>query len=351
MPVRERLLAATIELQGTASDPSAYIPRDPVVSIFLSHIASGRALEDALLAISAASPAHPFPSNRAPRVAIADQARLILVGDWGSGIDQAVKVARHMREHVEDGRRAGCEVHVISLGDVYYSGLAFEYEDYFLPHWPVRINEAPTVYSWALNGNHDMYAGGGAFFEMLLADTRFARQNGSSYFLLENAHWQVAGLDTSYSPPDESGSHANLYGDQATWLRQQRDAAKRTMLLTHHPFFSAFDPTGTELNRALLPVLNQRTIDAWFWGHEHRCAVYRDPAGPVQFASLIGHGGIPMPSTAQVDTKRAPLTYHYQEEFAPGLSYCGFAVLDLDGPATTIRYYNETGACHHIESI
>ena len=49
-----------------------------------------------------------------------------------------------------------------------------------------------------------MYSGGHGFFEML-QDQRFAKQNGSSYFLLENDDWQVFGLDTSFDPRDFRG--------------------------------------------------------------------------------------------------------------------------------------------------
>jgi hypothetical protein len=35
------------------------------------------------------------------------------------------------------------------------------------------------------------------------------------------------------------------------------------------------------------------TIDAWFWGHEHRCA-FCGPHENVRNARLIGHGGVPV---------------------------------------------------------
>jgi hypothetical protein len=64
---------------------------------------------------------HSFNQNAADNLPIADNARLILVGDWGSGVPRAVAVAKQMRKIIEEGFEddAGSqpEVHVIHLGD------------------------------------------------------------------------------------------------------------------------------------------------------------------------------------------------------------------------------------------
>jgi len=341
---QQELSEAIADLERTKSEPGAYIPRDPNVSILLSCL-------DANCDVPASEHLHPFPEAQAPCIAMDDNTRLVIVGDWGSGTQQALDVSAQMRGHIEEAARQGRETHVISLGDVYYSGLVHEYENWFLPHWPVDKSE--SIGSWALNGNHDMYAGGRGYFETLLGDPRFAAQNGSSYFLLESAHWQIAGLDTAYAPPDPSGSHGNLHGAQAEWLFQhrQRRPETRTMLLSHHPLFSAFDSTGPLVQRALQQVFDQRPVDAWFWGHEHRCAIYRDPSGPARFASLAGHGGIPVATSMQGDTSKAPLVYHYQEEGDSGLTQLGFVVVDLAGPSARASYYNARGVMHHFEEL
>src|SRR4051794_14418180 len=46
------------------------------------------------------------------------RARLIMFADWGTGRDKARDVARHAREHFD----CGAPVHVLHLGDTYYSG-------------------------------------------------------------------------------------------------------------------------------------------------------------------------------------------------------------------------------------
>src|SRR5204863_9774529 len=87
---------------------------------------------------------------------------------------------------------------------VYYSGWAREYDKHFFPFWPVQLGEADQIFSWGLNGNHDMYSGGYGLFDHMLADPRFKHQAGSSWFSIENRHWRIVGLDTAW---DEEGIH------------------------------------------------------------------------------------------------------------------------------------------------
>jgi len=179
-PLVTALHQAIDDLERTQSNTGAYIPRDPAVSIALSFLDALHALSPldirsrASTAIAASKSVHPFPEDKAPCVPLGASARLVVAGDWGSGIQRAVNVSLHMRRFVEEGMRQGRDTHVMSLGDVYYSGLEHEYVDWFLPHWPVRPSETGSIGSWALNGNHDMYAGGHGYFETLLGDTRFS---------------------------------------------------------------------------------------------------------------------------------------------------------------------------------
>ena len=133
---------------------------------------------------------------------MSERCRLIVVGDWGSGLPRAQKVAAAMRSYVDDSLKNGIGCHVIHLGDVYYSGWEYEYRNRFLNYWPVHIEEKDKVGSWSLNGNHDMYSGGHGYFGTLLMDPRFSRQGGTSFFKLFNKHWQILGLDTAW---DENG--------------------------------------------------------------------------------------------------------------------------------------------------
>ena len=149
---------------------------------------------------------HPFNPEPA-EYEIADDARLVVVGDWGTGLERAQHVARHMAEAITEAHDAGREVHVVHLGDVYYSGVPDEYDRHVLADgwWPVTAAQSGNgVTSWSLVGNHDMYSGGWGFFDHLLADPRFARQRSpdgqpTSFFRLKSPSWTIAGLDTSWN--------------------------------------------------------------------------------------------------------------------------------------------------------
>ena len=57
-----------------------------------------------------------------------------------------------------------------------------------------------------MNGNHEMYALGKAYFKIMLQtlgmrepSTGQVRPQKASFFCLENEHWRIIGLDTGYN--------------------------------------------------------------------------------------------------------------------------------------------------------
>jgi hypothetical protein len=285
---------------------------------------------------------HPFNAARPHPRPLARDARLVILGDWGSGIPRAQNVAKEIRRIIEPdiGRR---EQHVIHLGDVYYSGFKREYDRNFLRYWPVQQGE--PVGSWSCNGNHDMYSGGHAYFGHLLADSRFRAQDRSSWFALENDDWQLLGLDTAYE------DHA-LIDPQGAWvadkLREHKD--RRTMLLSHHQLFSAYGSQGPKIRDKLRGPLDSGRITAWFWGHEHRCVQYEDGTQGVGKARLVGHSGVPV--YAHREPVRPPAEFHYLESFPTALeewAVMGFAVVELSGAHAEVRYFNEFG--HELDKM
>jgi hypothetical protein len=87
------------------------------------------------------------PSPAAP-VNIANNARVVLLGDWGSGLPRARKVAAAVRAELEAATKR--DRHVVHLGDVYYSGWSREFKQHVIPHWPVWADEAASIGSWSL---------------------------------------------------------------------------------------------------------------------------------------------------------------------------------------------------------
>jgi hypothetical protein len=311
---------------------------------------------------------HPFNTDPAEHEIAEDNARLVVVGDWGSGLPRACAVAGLMAEEIVDAIAHERPVHVIHLGDVYYSGDPVEVERRVLAEgmWPVTLDQARAgVASWALNGNHDMYGGGWGYFDTLLRDERFANQrapNGepTSFFRIKTPSWDLVGLDTSWDPEVLSAGKAGVLADpQAAVLSGwAAESERKLMLLSHHQFVSSYDlgDIGTVLPHKLGPLLEQNRIAAWLWGHEHRCMGFKQARGidGVPFMRCIGHGGIPIPaSDAGVAIPEPGLWKEYGsfEENDANWNRFGFAVLDFDGPRVQVRYRDDEGAQTREEAI
>lgn len=277
-----------------------------------------------------------------------ENVRIIIFGDWGSGIPRARNVAKHIREKLDDKEVKGWQKHVIHLGDVYYAGWKSEYKGRFLKYWPVKPEEKDKIGSFTVNGNHDMYSGGWAYYDYALADGRFAAWQGkSSLFHLANNYWQIFGLDTSH---DDAG----LKGDQAAWVCGAARAGLKTMILSHHQYCSAYEDAAKDLIEKINPVLNELDVVAWLWGHEHRCMTFKDVAR-IRFPRCIGHGGVPVYQTHPAsDRTPLPGEWEYRDYLDAGLEHWakfGFVALDFKGRRIDVRYINEDGGEDRKETI
>jgi Calcineurin-like phosphoesterase len=287
----------------------------------------------------------PFPC-RPGAADLGERARVVLVGDWGSGLRRALRVGAQMAAALRE-TPDGYARHLVHLGDVYYSGTAREYRQRFLAPWPAKGDLAETP-SYALNGNHDMYSGGFAYFSALANDARFAGQGGASHFRLASDHWQLLGLDTSFADKD-------LHGEQARWAQEAISGFRgHTVLLSHHQLFSPYEETAPGLRAKMEPVLRATPATGWFWAHEHRCLVYRGH-DLVRFASCVGHGGIPEYLIKERPIRPTWFEYEYRKrhstDWQPWNTF-GFAVLDIHGPdRATVRYVDEDGCNHYTTEV
>lgn len=384
-----RSIATERKTQSLATNPSdrkSYLPRDPVLSYlqarqdeqttaevddqrtitgvrFAEGVGAGRGFDyhwvaDFLKELTAHLVRRVFftlPRDTPRTVTIAPDARIVLVGDWGTGEGAALAVAAQMRNQIDAaGDR---EVHVVHLGDVYYAGTRWEARHRFLDHWPVRPVEASRVRSWCLNGNHDMYAAGEGLFDVILTDDRFSHQRTerarpTSEFHLRNDDWDIAGLDTSWKfrLTDIPGSVGHLQPRQRRWLTARLSGTqRRRILLSHHQPFTDREngagivPTGNLLDMTG-PLRADRGIDAWFWGHEHRLITFGARNG-IRYATCMGHGAVleePV-KTAPTGEGEAEFLATFTDSDGDRWRMPGFAVVDLAGPSATVRYLNMFG--------
>jgi hypothetical protein len=169
---------------------------------------------------------------------------------------------------------------------------------------------------------------------------------------MQNAKWQIHGLDTAW---DDDG----LKDPQAQWVNDLTGAAggRKLMLLSHHQLFSTHEQSadrGRVLKDKLGFLLGRPALRGWFWGHEHRCAVYQEHAG-VPHASCIGHGGVPfymnLDRAAQVTP---PSKYEYRDAVTKGLErwgLMGYSVLDFNDDTVAVTYIDENGIPHFEDVI
>ena len=288
-----------------------------------------------------------YPAGVPEPVQLPESFKMVLLADWGGDNDAAKRIAAIVRKQTPD--------FAVHLGDIYYGGTKYECER-FLDMWPMRANmQDPTSPldpkgSFALNGNHEMYSGGEFYFNTVLP----AFEQKQPFFSLENSNWRIIGLDTAYnggrlkplSPTDPLNSQWNWLVD----LLRKRQMA--TIFLTHHQPVSAHQaewndskPLREDINELLhLDGIGENAIFGWFFGHEHRCALYRDSA--LNFnARLIGNGCIP--HEVQTEKSADPGCNEvdfFNKKAAPGThaAVSSFVKLSFNGSAVLIEYVDET---------
>jgi hypothetical protein len=215
---------------------------------------------------------------------LADVGRLAVIGDWGTNLYGAPVSAASIK-------RTGTYEMLLHLGDIYYSGTEKETQQRFLDVWPTDAGKM----SRAMNGNHEMYSGGYAYFDNILPTF----QQNSSYFAVQNTDWLLVGLDTAHT------DHALDY-EQVAWLNTvvQGAGQRKLVLFSHHQPYSRLEKQGPHLQTALATLFQNRAITAWYWGHEHNCVIYDKHPTFGLYGRCIGHGGIPAPRKREV--KNAP---------------------------------------------
>jgi hypothetical protein len=298
---------------------------------------------------------------------IAEKATLSLLGDWGTGTDEAQKVGERVAEFAPD--------YTIHLGDVYFVGDQTEIRENFLgertsPYEPVKWPMG-RIGSFALSGNHEAYARGYGYFESILPRMGL-RESGAywgagqwaSFFCLENKFWRIVALDTGYNSIAFDWGRMPVLG-KSKWLREsvhlkpkcnlpepvmrwveqvvKPDADRRGLiLLTHHGCYSAFGEWYQIPAVQLARTIHRPVI--WFWGHEHKLGIYDRYSirnGIEAYGRCIGHAGMPVERGKMPDLKCPWLAWddrRYRNDEDINVGFNGHANLRLDGPEVRVEY-------------
>ena len=299
-------------------------------------------------------PKHPFnaslPANNIP---MDTSVRIALAGDWATGFCEHYTAPS---QNVKSAIESLAPDFTIHLGDVYYTGTDAHEQNNLAAIWPKGAKG-----SLALNSNHEMHPGGGPYFNMLnQAGSPFSVQHGRSFFALENEHWIVVGLDSAYYAEKELlYSPGTLCGGpdtaiQLTFLRQQAAKGKTLIVLTHH---NPLDLTGdgstpytytiNKLGEQMLSVVPPGSY--WYWGHVHAGAVFKGTALRGVFGRCCGHGGIPWGAPAGRSAFANPDYVEWwgntpaNDADMPERLRNGLAVIDLNGPNISERFFDEKG--------
>jgi len=294
---------------------------------------------------------------------LAAKVKVSIAGDWGTGTEEALDIASQIREF---------QPHfTIHLGDVYYVGDPPSINENCLGIKNPNNNYAPVTWpvgskgSFALNGNHEMYANGIGYFDVLLPELGLRTPTGkmsgqqTSFFCLQNEYWRIVAIDTGYNsigapvlshiPLINSipgvGGDCKLPDELVSWLRDvvKPDGERRgTILLSHHQNYSAFQ-NGYEKPASQLWEVGFRPPVLWFWGHEHRLAGY-DLYGPSDlksFGRCVGHGGMPVD---RGEPTHSPTPVFYDNRLAPNsFGMNGLVNLLFEGPRLVVDYLDLTG--------
>jgi hypothetical protein len=315
-------------------------------------------------------PRHDFPTyagsgdNGIYKLAAGDgEVRIALASDWATGTDEAAGVAQRIKEFDPH--------YSIHLGDVYYVGDLAEVNENFLGISNPANGYDPLLWpmgsqgSFALNGNHEMYARGIAYFDNMLPALGLtangkAQGQRASYFCLENDHWRFIAIDTGYNsvglPLLEEFFRPNCALEPALldWLRTvvrpRADDPRGIVILSHHQYFSAFDRLYPKPAQQLAEFFSRPVL--WFWGHEHRMCVYgeyRLDGGIQAIGRCIGNGGMPVPlPPATADHPEVPLEFvdgrlYTNDDEKLNIGINGFARLTVQANRLSVEYVDLTG--------
>lgn len=281
-----------------------------------------------------------------------DSIRIALVADWATDTPQS--------DAIGDAIKTREPHYSIHLGDTYYVGTHDEIENNYGKDssWPYG-----TLGSFVITGNHEMYSNGVPLYRDLLPRMGLVAPNRveqhASYFCLENEYWRIIGLDTGYRSVglpilEFLLAKADLPQEILDWLREDvkiHEDKRGIIFLTHHQYNSAFERPYPKTSKQLASLIGNERDVLWFFGHEHRFAIYgnyKGKGGVSAYSRCIGHGGMPEEVRKKVKescVEESKLVLHdprkADELEGLELTHNGFCILELNGANLIIKHFDE----------
>jgi hypothetical protein len=293
---------------------------------------------------------HPFPPGTPAIIPIPDQVTIALAGDFGTGNFGADDSPSTKISKFIPSLNPQLTIH---LGDVYYAGTSGEESSKLMNFWPKGSSG-----SFTLNSNHEMYSGGGPYFNEAVGGPVFNKfQSPFSFFALENSKWIIVGLDSAYNAGVLSLYMDGSLGDNAQLpflqgLAQKGEKEKKKLIvLTHHnglPENGVQPSVPLKLFTEVMSAFRGVSPPAyWYWGHVHAGVAYEpldDQNGLL--CRCVGHSALPWGLASDLQT--SPKVQWFEKCNAkdpedPLRVYNGFVLLRLDGTNLTETFYDETG--------
>jgi hypothetical protein len=288
---------------------------------------------------------HPFPPGTPPLIQVPDlgtqKLKIAIAGDFGTGnfgasdspSTKISKIMRTLQPHV-----------TIHLGDVYYAGTGSDESTKLLNFWPPG-----SLHSFTLNSNHEMYAGGGPYFNQAVGGPLFnLSQSPWSYFAFEYGDWIVVGLDSAYCSGVMDlymkGSLGNNNGQKA-FLKAVAQSGKQVIVLTHHNGLELDGSRQTQLFDEVMAAFEGVNPPAyWYWGHKHAGVVYAQMKGT--YFRCTGHAALPWGCSSQLSDSGLVDWFEKKNANDPAqkLRVCnGFTLLELDAHNLSETFIDEMG--------
>ena len=296
-------------------------------------------------------------------IEIKANARIAMIGDWGTGAHPAIEVLKLISDDKPDV--------LVHLGDIYYSGTPSECEAHFNDPINLILRKGSMLPVFTLSGNHDMYCGGVGFYDLITKLNPPSFTQPASFFCLRSADekWQLLAMDTGLhddNPATVANALVYLEDDELAWHCDRiQEFGGRTILLSHHQLFSAFsaigpaNPVGRRsatnplLLKSFQKMAGSKKIAAWFWGHEHTLSIYKPFAG-LERGRCLGNGAVPVSIIEDTyeplpDLEEAPSIVDGTKLGTRGGVYNhGYVMLSLHNELCEAEYFEATAKGRNI---